>query len=122
VELVECKENRMVRGPDRVEQVPGDDHRVRPGLDDLVHGPPECIGDVRLPLIEPAGCLAVILAESEMQVGKMSDLHRRYSKAGGVARKWRRPDATRLPCDYIDINAFSASWPLDSVPDRRPPA
>ena len=87
VKLVEREEDRVIGGPDRMEQIPRDDHRVRPGLDDLVHGPTEGVGDVRLPLIEPVGCLAVVLAESEMQVSEMGDLHRGYSKARGVARK-----------------------------------
>jgi hypothetical protein len=70
-----------------MKQVPRHDHHVGLRLNDLVHRPAEGVGHVRFPLIESGRRLAVVLAESEMQVREMGNLHAENSKPGGSRRK-----------------------------------
>ena len=48
---------------------------IRRKLDDPVDGRAKGRGDVRLPLIDPAGSEPLILPVTEMQIGEMNQAH-----------------------------------------------
>ena len=75
VELAKTEHDRRVRGPHGVEQIPRDDDQLRLLLEQVVHGPPKHLGDVRLALIDALGRLPVELAKTQVQVGEMGELH-----------------------------------------------
>ncbi len=89
LELAEREHDGKIAGPDRLEEIPRDDDRVGAGRNDPVHRGAKGVGDVGLALIDPCGCLAMVLPEAEVQVGKVGDFHEtlsrdlRWSEPGG---------------------------------------
>ena len=71
-ELREREEDGRIGRPDVVEHVAGDDDEVRLQLDDPVDGIPEHRRDVRLPLVDAGGGLALELAVAEVEIGEMN--------------------------------------------------
>ena len=68
-------ENRLIRRPNRVEDVAGDDDEVRRERDDAIDGRAKGRGDVRLPLIDSAGSEPLILPVAEVEIGEMDQAH-----------------------------------------------
>ena len=58
-----------------MENVPGQHDQVGALSHQIVHRAPERIGDVRLALVATPGGLPLVLAESEVQVGEVSEFH-----------------------------------------------
>ncbi len=56
-----------------MKHVPANEHDVRRQLDSLVDRPRERLRDVRFPLIDAARSQPLILAETEVQIGKMDE-------------------------------------------------
>ena len=75
-QLVERIENRRVRGTHGVEEIAGNDDEIRTGRDDVAHGASKCRGDIGLPLVDAGGGQAIVLAEAEMDVREVRELHR----------------------------------------------
>src|SRR5882672_9737829 len=104
--LLEEEENRRIRRPDRVEDVPREHDQIGALLEQVVDRAAERLGDVRLALIPAARRLPVELAESQVQVGEVRELHGQYGSSeigfnGGTA--WRSrgaSDATRPPSTF----------------------
>jgi len=75
VQLLEQEQDRRIGGPDGVEDVARHHDQVGPLHQQVVHGAAERLGDVRLPLIPAARRLPVVLAEPEVEVGEVGELH-----------------------------------------------
>jgi hypothetical protein len=58
-----------------VEEIPGDDDRIGPGLDDTVDGRPKSLRDVGLTLVDAGGRQPMELPDAEMGVGDMCQFH-----------------------------------------------
>jgi len=59
-----------------VENVPGDQHEVRPELDDLVDHTPQRFRDIRLALVDASRGLSLVLPEAEVDVRQVNESHR----------------------------------------------
>jgi hypothetical protein len=70
-----------------VKRVSGDHHHRRPHGQHIVYGPLEGALDVRLPLVEAGGCLPVILAEPQMEIGEVGEFHAGKSTGNGKRGK-----------------------------------
>src|SRR5438094_6287772 len=100
LQLLEAEQDRGIRGPDGVEDVARYDDQVRTLDEQVVHRPAERLGDVGLALIPPSRRLPVVLAEAEVQVGEVRELHRvTWPRSAGAT--------------------FAASWPSSSRVDPR---
>jgi hypothetical protein len=75
LELPEGKDDGGVGGANRMEEIAGNDHDVRPRADHPVHGGTESLGDVSFPLVDAARSLPVILPDSEVGIGDVSQFH-----------------------------------------------
>jgi hypothetical protein len=75
LELPEGKDYGGVGGANRMKEIAGNDHNVRPRADHAVHGGTESLGDVSFPLVDAARSLPVILPDSEMRIGDVSQFH-----------------------------------------------
>jgi len=75
VQLLEEKQDRRIGGADGVEDVAGEKNELRALLEHVVHGPLERLGDVRLALVPAPRRLPVVLAETEVEIGEVSELH-----------------------------------------------
>jgi hypothetical protein len=59
-----------------VKYVSGDEHQVGLQLDHFVDDAAQRDRDIRLTLIDPRGCLPLILSEAEVYVREMNQSHR----------------------------------------------
>ena len=75
LELPERKDDGVIGGAHGVKEVPSEDHSVRPAGDDAVDGGTKGLGDVCLPLVDATRGLPVVLPDSEMRIGDMSQFH-----------------------------------------------
>ena len=75
LELPERENDRVVGGADRVKEIAGDDHDVRPRLNYAVDGGAESLSDIGFPLVDAARRLPVILPDSEMRIGEVRQFH-----------------------------------------------
>jgi hypothetical protein len=69
-------ENRGIARADCVKNVPGDEHQIRLELDHPVYDAPQRSGDIRLTLVDPRGCLSLVLSEAEVYVREVNQSHR----------------------------------------------
>jgi len=76
VQLLEEKENSRVGRPHGMEYIAHEEDEVRALIQQIVHRAAERLGDVGLALIPPPRRLPVVLAEAEVQVGEVRELHR----------------------------------------------
>src|SRR5687768_2099074 len=74
-ELLEGEDDRGVGGSDGVEEIAGEDDRVRTRRDDPVHGEPEGAGNVGLSLVDAGRDLTMVLPNSQMEIGEVSQSH-----------------------------------------------
>jgi hypothetical protein len=58
-----------------MEEIAGDDHSVRTRGDDAVHGQPEGAGSVRLSLVDARRSLTMVLPNSQVGIGEVSQSH-----------------------------------------------
>jgi hypothetical protein len=58
-----------------VKEIAGDDDRVRTRGDDPVHGQPEGAGSVRLSLVDAGRGLTMVLPNSQVGIGEVSQSH-----------------------------------------------
>ena len=75
MQLAEEEEDRGIRRPDRMENVAGNDDQLGLLLEQVVHHPAERLRDVRLALVRTPWRLPVELAEPEVKVGEVRELH-----------------------------------------------
>jgi hypothetical protein len=75
LELPEGEHDGGIGRTNRMEQIARDYHRVRRRGDDPIDSCPEGLGDVGLPLIDAACCLAMVLANAEMRIRDVSEFH-----------------------------------------------
>ena len=75
LELAEGEDDRGVGGADGVEQIAGDDDRVRARRDDAIDGQAEGVSDVGLALVDAGGGLPVVLPDAEMRIGDVGEFH-----------------------------------------------
>jgi len=74
-ELHERMEDRLVWRPHGVKDVAGDDDQVWVERDDAINSRAKRRGDVRLPLIDPAGSEPLILPVTKVKIGEMDQAH-----------------------------------------------
>ena len=75
VQLPEQEQDRRIGGPDGMEDVARQHDEVGPLHQEVVHRAAERLGYVRLALIPAPGRLPVVLAEAEVEIGEVSELH-----------------------------------------------
>ena len=75
-ELVKRVENGGIAWADGVKNVPGDEHKLRLELDHPVYDAPQRSRDIRLTLVDPGGCLPLVLSEAEVYVREVNQSHR----------------------------------------------
>jgi hypothetical protein len=75
VDLLEQKQDRGIGRPHRVEDIPREYDEVGPLDEHIVHRPAERLSDIGLALVPSPGRLPVVLAEPEVQVGEVGELH-----------------------------------------------
>ena len=75
LKLLEGEDDRGVGGSDGVEEVAGEDDRVRARGDDPVHGEPEGAGDVGLSLVDAGRDLTMVLPNSQVGIGEVGQSH-----------------------------------------------
>src|ERR1044072_8963260 len=85
LQLLKAEQNGGVRRPDGVEEIAGDDDQVGLLLEHVVDGALEHFCDVRLALIRPPRSLPVELAEPEVQIGEVGELHQYGSPEIGLS-------------------------------------
>ena len=74
-ELHERVQDRLIRRPNGVKHVAGDDDDVGRSSMIAIDGRAKGRGDVGFPLVDPAGSQPLILPVAEMQVGEMDQAH-----------------------------------------------
>ena len=77
LELTEGEDDRRVGGPNRVEEITGDDNRVGSRRDDPVDGGAEGVRDVGFALVDAGRRLPVVLPDAEVGVGDVGEFHSR---------------------------------------------
>ena len=75
-ELKKRVQNRGVCRSDGVKHVAGDQHQIRPQLDDDIDYAAQRSRDIRLALVDPGGCLPLVLSEAEVYVREVNQSHR----------------------------------------------
>ena len=75
LQLLEEEEDRGIRRPDRMEDVACNHDQLGLLLEQVVHHPAERLRDVRLALVRTPWRLPVELAEPEVKVGEVRELH-----------------------------------------------
>jgi hypothetical protein len=75
LELPERKDDGGVGRANRMKEITGDDYNVRPRGNHAVDGSTESVSDVGFPLVDAARGLPVILPDSEMWIGDMSQFY-----------------------------------------------
>ncbi len=75
VQLAKTVQDGGVRGPHRVKQIARDDNQLRFLLEEIVHRPLEHFRDIHLALVRALGRLPIELAEPEVEVGEVRELH-----------------------------------------------
>ena len=68
-------QNRLIRRPDAVKDVPRHDDDVGPEGDDAVYGRAKGRRDIRFPLIDPAGSEPLVLPVAEMEIRQVDQAH-----------------------------------------------
>ncbi len=86
----EGEENGRVAGPDRMEDVAGQENGIRPLGNDAIDRGPEGVGHVGFALVQAGGGLPVELAKSEVQIGEVGELHAMKGKSRACRRKNQR--------------------------------
>ncbi len=71
-----CGQDRGIRWTHRVKYIPRDDDDIRTKLDHGIDRLAECRCDIGFALIEAVSRLALVLAESKMEIREMDELHR----------------------------------------------
>ena len=75
LELFEREDNGGVGRAHRVKEIAGENHNIWPRVNHPVNVSTESLGDVSFPLVDAARGLPVILPDSEMRIGDMSQFH-----------------------------------------------
>ena len=75
LKLPEGKQDGGVSGANRMEEVARDYDRIRSRSYDTIYGSTEGLGDIGLPLVDAASGLPMVLPDSEVRIGDMSQFH-----------------------------------------------
>jgi hypothetical protein len=75
LKLTKREHNRCIGGPNGMKEIARDHHRIGPGGDDAIDRAPKCLGDVGFTLIDAGWGLPVVLPNSEVRIGDMSQFH-----------------------------------------------
>jgi hypothetical protein len=75
LELPEREDDGVVGGANGMKEIASDNHHVRPRGNHPVNGSTESFGDVGFPLVDAARSLPVVLPDSEVRIGDMSQFH-----------------------------------------------
>ncbi len=76
MQMLEQEKDCGIGRADGVKDVAREYDQIRSLHEQVVHRPPERLGDVGLALIPPPGRLPVVLTKAEVQVGEVRELHR----------------------------------------------
>ncbi len=104
LQLAEQEQDRRIGGAHGMEDIAGEKDQVGTLEEQVVHRPPEGFRDVRLALVPAPRGLPVVLAEPEVEIGQVGELH---------ALTWPRSAAARSA-------APPARSPSRPVPSGRP--
>jgi hypothetical protein len=80
--LLKGEDDRRIRGPHGVKEIPRHHDHLRPHLEQGVHDLPEGHGDIGLALVQTRRGLPVVLPVAEVRVSEMRETHATPSRRG----------------------------------------
>src|SRR5213592_1418000 len=111
MQLLEEKENSRVRRPHGMKHITAEEDQVGALRQQVVHRAAERLRDVGLALIPPPWRLPVVLAEAEVQVGEVRELHRvTWPRRAGARSAASAPSSSRPHWSSSSRPYSSARW------------